>query len=185
MLAGSLSSCCEPATKDSRPVFVDSLFSRTPVWEFDRIASSNNEPGTTPDSGYYPVYTFGIRNAGSQDDQFTLRIRSQYTLTDGTPIGFDITRMVPAQTTVLFRTPTAVPDSITSHERITYAHLVDTLPHMSLAYIGFFTSTPDSTMVQFENPQISVFYGAIDDGPEGCSTPATSKQVSLPPYYSR
>lgn len=174
-----ISSCCTPASKDSQPVLVDSLFSRSTFWDIDINATADNAPGAKPDSGYYPVYTFGVYNSGSQDDLFTLRVRSQYTLTSGTPLGFDISRMVPAHSTVLFRTPTAIPDTITSLERITYPHLTDTLPLMSYAYYGFFASTPDSTTLGDERATVSVLYGAIDNGAEGCNTPATQKVLNI------
>lgn len=175
-----VSSCCEPSTKDSRPMIIDSLFSRTTGFDLDL---QRTPAGGIPDSGYYPIYTFAIRNDGAQDDIFTLRFRSQYTISDqtgsGRPLGFDISQTVPAGATVFFRTPTPVPDSITSRERITYTPTQDTLPLMSRAYLGFFATTPDSTKLRYENAAVSVLYGAIDNGAEGCNTPATSKPVQI------
>jgi hypothetical protein len=180
-----LAACCEPASKDSRPVVVDSLFQRTTGFDIDRARNLNKPLGAAPDSGYYPIYTLAVHNSGSQDDMITLRFRSQYVLTTGSALGFDITRNVPADSTVLFRTPTPVPDSITSLERITYAYAPDTLPLMSDAYFGFFVSTPDSTTIAREHATISVFYGAIDNGGEGCNTPATEKPVATGSFQDR
>jgi hypothetical protein len=175
-----LSSCCEPASKDSRPSLIDSLFSRSVGYDLDL---QRTPAGGKADSGYYPIYTFAIHNDGSQDDIFTLRFRSQYTISDqtasGRPLGFDISQTVPAGQTVLFRTPTPLPDSITSRERITFTPTQDTLPLMSRAYLGFFATTPDSTKLRYENAMVSVLYGAIDNGAEGCNTPATSKPVLI------
>src|SRR5581483_6796405 len=167
-----LASCCEPAHKDSAPYVVNSDFQETA----GRDVSLANQPATgVPDSAYYPIYTFGIQNTGMQDDDFTLQLR--YFTANGTG-GFDITRHVPAGQVVLFRTPTATPDSITANERFAYS-VPDTNPNLDEIYEFLSFQSADSAEIHTIRPQISIVYGAIDKGPEGCNTPASAQAVNI------
>jgi hypothetical protein len=166
-LSAVLESCCEPAHKDASPYVVNSMFQET----YGRDIALVNQPfHGIPDSAYFPIYTFGIQNTGTQDDDFTLQLRAN----GG---GFDITRHVPAGQVVLFRTPTAVLDSITSNERFSYV-ITDTNPNIDEIYYGLSFQTTDSTKIESVHPTLSIVYGAIDNGPEGCNTPASITSVS-------
>ncbi|HEY3874393.1 MAG TPA: hypothetical protein VGM92_02870 [Candidatus Kapabacteria bacterium] len=166
-IAAGLSSCCQPAHKDANPVMIDSLFQTSYGRDLD-FYNSNPE---AIDSAYYPIYTFGIQNAGTADDHFTLQF--QRLLSNGIVTGFSITRLVPAGQTVLFRTPTAAPDSITSQETFAYFAVTDTIPNIDEIYDGLSFQTTDSAKIQSINPSLTIVYGSIDNGPEGCNTPAS------------
>ena len=177
-LSALLAACCEPAHKDSQPVMIDSLFSQTASPDIDIYRMFIYQ---TKDSipGYFPIYTFGIKNAGSQDDDFTLRIR--YNGAD-VPAGFDITKRVPAGQTVLFRTPTPQGDS-SAHYTYALSGIViaanDSTPTMDYAYYGFTQSSKDSVKLRFLRPTLQVIYGAIDNGPEACNTPASTQDINI------
>jgi hypothetical protein len=176
LFACELSSCCEPATKNSMPSVIDSLFQASHGHDVDIFTTGNS---TIPDSGYYPIYTFGIENTGSEDDDFTIQLR--YNAAGGLIAGFDITKHVPAGKTVLFKTPVMPPDSITINATYFYPNLTvaDTNPPMAEAYFGLFKQTPDSIKIQLMRPTITILYGAINNGPEACNTPAASYPVNI------
>ena len=163
-----LASCCEPAHKNASPNVVSSMFQET----YGRDIDLAHQPGHgIPDSAYFPIYTFGIQNTGTQDDDFTLQLRAN----GG---GFDITRHVPAGQVVLFRTPTAVLDSITANEQFTYV-ITDINPNIDEIYTSMSFQTTDSAEIHTLNPTLSIVYGAIDNGVEGCNTPASITSVSI------
>jgi hypothetical protein len=163
-----LSSCCEPAHKNSSPYVVDSLFQETYGRDIDFIGK---------DSAYYPIYTFGIQNTGTADDNFTLQLR--YGLTSsGWTSGFDITKHVPAGAVVLFQTPTPFPDSLT--ENATYAYVFpDTGLNIDEIYYGLSFQNTDSAEIHALQPTLSIVYGSIDNGPEGCNTRASTMSMSV------
>ncbi len=162
-------SCCEPAHKDSSPYVVNSMFQETYGRDIDRV----HQPlSGVPDSAYYPIYTFGIQNTGTEDDDFTLQLRANGK-------GFDITRHAPAGQVVLFRTPTAVLDSITANEQFNYVGISDTSPNIDRIYEGMSFQTTDSAEIHSLRPTLSIVYGAIDNGPEGCNTPASMMSVDI------
>ncbi|HET6401498.1 MAG TPA: hypothetical protein VFH95_08880 [Candidatus Kapabacteria bacterium] len=162
-----LASCCEPAHKNSAPYVVNSMFQEV----YGRDIDLAHQQGSVPDSAYFPIYTFGIQNTGTDDDVFTLQLRAN----GG---GFDITRRVPAGQVVLFRTPTAVLDSITSNEQFSYV-ITDTNPNIDEIYKWMSFQTTDSAEIHSLNPTLSIVYGAIDNGPEGCNTPASTTSESI------
>ncbi len=171
----SLSSCCEPAHKDSTPQVVASTFQETYGRDVDLAEICDG--AVTADSAYFPIYTFGIQNTGSQDDDYTL----QYRIADG---GFDITKHVPAGQTVLFKTPLLAQDSITINAKYTYPNLSncvtrDTHPNLDYMYFRFSRQTTDSAEIHFLRPTVTILYGAIDNGPEACNTPASSMQINI------
>ena len=166
--AALVSSCCQPSHRNSNPVMVDSLFQVSYGRDIDLV---------TADSAYYPVYTFGIQNTGTEEDKFTLQLFR--TAPQGFTAGFAITRTVPAGATVLFRTPTLLPDSITSQETFSYYATGDTLPNIDQIYVGLSFRTSDSAAIQQLQPSLSIVYGEINNGPEGCNTPASSSQLDV------
>lgn len=166
--AAGLASCCEPAHKNASPYVVNSMFQET----YGRDIDLARQPfHGIADSAYFPIYTFGIQNTGTQDDDFTLQLRAN----GG---GFDITRHVPAGQVVLFRTPTVVLDSITSNERLSYV-ITDPNPNIDEIYYGMSFQSTDSVEIHSLNPTISIVYGTINNGPEGCNTPASTASVNV------
>ncbi len=163
-----LSSCCEPAHKNSSPYVVDSLFQETHGRDIDLVHS---------DSAYYPIYTFGIQNTGTADDNFTLQLRYGLTAA-GWVSGFDITKHVPAGAVVFFQTPTLFPDSLTENEMFAYV-VGDTSPNLDMIYYGLSFQSIDSAEIHAVQPTLSIVYGAIDNGPEGCNTPASTMSVNV------
>jgi hypothetical protein len=189
----TLSSCCQPAHKNSNPVVIDSLFQETYGRNID-IFQELESRSTAADSAYYPIYTFGITNAGTADDDFTLQIRYTNNTEAGNPNfgpqvgGFDITRHVPAGATVLFKTPIPVPDSITNQETFFYPSLThtnngitttDTAPNMDFAYFCLSFQSTDSAEIHFMRPTVDILSGAINNGPEACNTPASQLNVDV------
>src|ERR1041385_3231257 len=100
LLSFWLAACCEPAHKDAQPLVIDSLFQESSGRDLDVYTAQNITHAQRADSAYFPIYTFGIKNSGTQDDVFTLHFRK--TLYAGFIAGFDITKHVPAGATVLF-----------------------------------------------------------------------------------
>ncbi|MDP4199120.1 MAG: hypothetical protein Q8922_13445 [Bacteroidota bacterium] len=169
-----LASCCEPGHKDSQPILVDSAFQETYGRDLDVFTS--HVTGLNADSAYFPIYTFGIRNNGTADDDFTLSFRYS---NQGYLAGFDITKHVPAGQMVLFRTPSPTRDSSAIYHYPNLNNPSDSIPSMDKAYYGIQASTPDSTEIHTLRPTISVTYGLIDNGPEACNTPASTQQIDL------
>lgn len=183
VVPGVLNSCCEPGQKDSQPYVVNSKFQETYGRDIDLYRQFQSGSSVT-DSAYYPVYTFGIQNTGTQDDDYTLQLRYG-PLQDGTYLsGFDITKHVPAGQTMLFRSPVLVPDSITANARYAYESYLcrvtgDTAPNLDEIYYGLSFQTTDSAEIHNLRPTLDIVYGAINNGPEGCNTPASSMPVNI------
>ena len=156
-----LGSCCEPLQKNSQPQVIDSLFTQTYGYDLDLFRSDNTTPPQI-DSGYYPIYTFAIKNTGTESDTYTLSLRLG-------GAGFDITKQVAAGQIGYFRTPTAVPDSFTAGAVYSFPALApaDSNPPIPNAYRGLFALGPDSTRIRNLQPSITLTYGAIEKGTEG------------------
>ncbi len=165
-----LASCCEPAHKDSQPYVVNSLFQETYGRDIDLFRQSQSA-SSIPDSAYYPIYTFAIQNTGTQDDNYTLQLRYGVG-------GFDITKHVPAGQVVLFKSPIIPPDSITANAQYTFV-VGDTAPNLDVMYYGLSFHAIDSAEIHSMMPSIQIVYGAIDNGPEGCNTPASMMPVNI------
>jgi hypothetical protein len=148
---------------------VNSLFQET----YGRDLDLYNSNAIAVDSAYYPIYTFGIQNIGTADDDFTLQLLSR----QGT-VGYSITKHVPAGQVVLFQSPLVFPDSNTLNA--TYAYVVsDTSPNIDEIYDGLSFQSTDSAEIHAMQPMISIIYGAINNGPEGCNTPASTMSVDV------
>jgi hypothetical protein len=186
-LSAFLASCCEPGHKDSQPLIIDSLFSQSHGENIDvyRMLVNNT---TDTIHGFYGVYTFGIKNTGSQDDNFTLRFR----LLDA---GFDITKRVPAGQVVLFRTPTPQGDS-SAHYDYPVLRIIapnDTMPNMDYAYYGLSRSDTNSVLLrqlrtqdaQQTRPTVQVIYGEINNGPEACNTAPSTYTINIDRFPDR
>ncbi len=171
LLSVWLASCCEPGHRDSQPLVIDSLFQETFGRDLDVFTPTGSG---NSDSAYYPIYTFGIKNNGSTDDDFTLSVR-YFNL--GYIAGFDITKRVPAGQTVLFRTPSPQHDSSATYHFPNLNNPADSLPSMDKAYYGIQASTPGGTEIHTLLPTLTITYGLIDNGPEGCNTPASTMQI--------
>jgi hypothetical protein len=169
-----LSSCCEPKQKDSKPLVIDSLFQETSGYSLDLFQTGT---GSRPDSGYFPIYTFAIKNTGTDDDDYTVRIRVNELF------GFDVRKHVPAGTIGYFRTPTPIPDSFTTGATYTRYRpdLVETdsLPLMSDFYYRFFRKSTDSVSIRVLRPDVRISSGSVDNGPEGCNSPAMETEVDV------
>jgi hypothetical protein len=173
-IAALLASCCEPTHKDSQPELDVANFTQDYGHNVDiyQMLVKNSQDTI---QGIFPIYTFAIKNTGTQDDDFTLRLR-QF------DAGFDITKRVPAGQTVLFRTPTPQGDS-SAHYTYALSGIVipakDTAPNMDYAYYGL--TRPDSQSVQLVHlrPTIQVIYGEVNNGPEACNTPASTLTVNI------
>jgi hypothetical protein len=167
-----LSSCCQPSHKDSSPYVVNSLFQET----YGRDLDLYNQDTTTEtvDSAYYPIYTFAIQNTGTADDQFTLQLTYRQGI-----VGYTITKLVPAGQVVLFQSPLAVPDSITENATYSYLAFQGANPNIDIIYDGLSFQSTDSAEIHAMQPTVSIIYGLIDNGPEGCNTPASTMSVNI------
>ncbi len=150
---------------------VNSLFQETYGRDLD-IFNQNYTTGAI-DSAYYPIYTFGIQNTGTADDYFTLQL-----LYRNDTVGYSITKLVPAGQIVLFQSPLVFPDSNTLNATYTYA-VGDTALNTDLINFGLSFQSTDSAEIHSMQPMISVIYGAINNGPEGCNTPASTMIVNV------
>ncbi len=133
--------------------------------------------GIITDSGYYPIWTFGIQNTGSEDDNFTMSV--VYFPALGGREEFDITKRVPAGKIVLFRTPTLPSDSSAIYTYPERTNPADTNLPLNRDYYGFLQQSPDSTEIHFMRPSITISYGVIDNGPEACNTPASTFSLNI------
>lgn len=142
-----LVACCDPKPISSLPQVIDTTYSDT------AIKDDMNQTNTSPDSGYYPIYSLDIKNVGTEADTFELR----YTRTrNGFVIPVVVKQYVPVGETRTFRTEGPIPD-----------HGVDYTA--DIVYYSFFVSTPDSISVHMLKPDIVVRYGATNEGTEGCN----------------
>ena len=125
----------------------------------DSAVKNAYPPPVNPgDSGYYPIYTLTLKNVGSEADSFRLQFSRNNDL-------FYITEFVPPGQTAVFRTPGPLKDTATLNPWNFYG--------------GFFVSTTDSIHISLMQPSVSVLYGAIDNGPEGCNSDPLQMQIDV------
>lgn len=137
-------SCCEPRHKDSRPEVQFNTYSDTAIYD--------QMPNTSPaqrDSGYYPVYSFDIKNAGTEADTFIIVMTKD-------DIGFRKPIFVMANEIKRFTSP----DSLRDTSFYTSQQLYNT----------FFRRSADSISIQDIEPTIKIIYGEVYEGPEACNT---------------
>jgi hypothetical protein len=173
-IAALLASCCEPTHKDSQPELDPNNFTQDYGHNADIYEMAIEHKSDTI-AGIYPIYTFGIKNTGSQDDDFTLRLRRG-------DLGFDITKHVPAGQTVFFRTPTPQGDSSAQYKYALSGIVIpvtDTAPNMDYAYYGLTRPDSQSVKLRFLRPRLEVIYGEVNNGPEACNTPASTLTVNI------
>lgn len=162
--------CCEPAPRNSNPVFLDSLF-KEQQFKDHYIDTSGN---FSADSLYYPAWTWTIMNSGTDADDFTLHVRHPNPNFD---IGYDITRHIAPGQTAIFKSP-VISDSATIGTKYYFPLWVqDTIMTAPYAFYGFFGDSLEVTMRNIQ-PRLSITYGSVDRGPEACNTPSTTRTLS-------
>jgi hypothetical protein len=135
------------------PQVVDSLYSDTAVHDVFPPPFAN-----PPDSGFYPIYTLGLKNVGSESDTFTVQFaRNGY--------GFNVSQFLAPGQTGVFRTPGPLSDTAS--------------PNAQTLYYSFFVTTIDSIPIKFMQPTVTVFYGAMYNGPEGCNSDPLQYQIDV------
>jgi hypothetical protein len=174
-LALGLSSCCEPAHKDSQPMVIDSTFKESAGRDLD-LFGADTHPIPIVDSAYYPVYSVGIQNTGTQDDTYTLSLRY---VNLGFTFGFDITKRVPAGQVVTFSTPTQPPDPNATYAFAAATLASDTTLSIDKMYKGIQGDSAYKVEIHRLQPTLTITYGAIDNGPEACNTPASQQQLDV------
>ena len=170
VLTALLASCCEPGHRNSLPASVDSAFQETYAYDLDVY---NTQVTGVTDSGYHPIYTFGVKNTGTEDDDFRLNI----VMPNGAEI--DIIKHVKAGAVQLFQTPTSPLDSSARYIIPFYTAPADTSLPLARDYYGFFSPTPDLTEIHLARPTVTVAYGEINSGPEACNTPASVQSLNI------
>ena len=137
-------SCCQPKQRNSLPQVIDSSYADSLVRDILPPPFAN-----PPDSGYYPIYTLAVKNVGSEADTFTV----QYSRNG---FGFGISQYVTPGQTVTFRSPGPLSDTA--------------ILNPQTVYNGFFVTAPDSIPISVMRPTVTVQYGAMYNGPEGCNS---------------
>ena len=141
-LSALLASCCTPRQRQSLPQVILGSYSDTAI--YDVLPT-----GKPTDSGFYPLYQLSITNVGSEADTFGLQYsRGGY--------GYEVDQYVTPGATAIFRTPGPISD--TSSPRAQYL------------YYSFFVASKDSIPISKMRPSVSVRYGSVYNGPEGCNS---------------
>ena len=153
LLASLLQSCCEPRQRNSQPLVIDSLYSDSAVK--DQVSPLFGQPG---DSGYYPIYSLGVKNVGAEADTFTVRfLRLGYY--------FELKDFVQPGQISIFRSPGPLKDTAS--------------PNAQLYYYSFFVTTPDSVAISKMRPDVTIQFGGIYNGPEGCNSDPETQAVDI------
>lgn len=155
----SLNSCCDPVPRNSFPTVLYSTYADTAIKDI-----IPELPPLKLDSLYYPIYSFDIKNTGTEADTFTVifdRENSYFDLSSY-PILYDQQYVLPGETKT-FKTYGPVP-----------SNALDTAKYR---YLAFYTSTLDSIPISIMRPTVTIYYGATPNGPEDCGSPA--KQLVL------
>jgi hypothetical protein len=153
-----LSSCCDPAQRNSFPTVIDSSYADTAV----KDAIDLEFPIEPLDSGFYPVYSLDIKNTGSEADTFTLSISR---VRNGIEIPLITKEYVQAGETKTFKT---------------YGPLPPNSPDSAKANLySFFVMSPDSVSIFTLKPQVSIHYGQTPNGAEQCGTRGNDISVDI------
>lgn len=147
----ALQSCCEPRVKDSDPQIIYESYTDSVI--------KDQWPGsaaTQRDSGYYPVYRFLIKNRGSEGDTFKITMIA--TNDSGVTYGFQEPIYVAGGETKLFSTPDNLRDT-------------SDVPAQWYYYTFFRREKDiDKLPIYVMRPSITISYGEVYNGPEGCNT---------------
>lgn len=156
-------SCCDPVPRQSFPQVVYSTYKDTAI----KDAGPTIPPSNTFDSLYYPIYSFDIKNTGSEADTFavTLHRENGYYSSIFYPVDMTIRQFILAGETKTFKTFGPIP-----------RNALDTTRYR---YLSFFTSTPDSIPLAIMRPDMTISYGSSVDGPESCGSPAKTLTVNV------
>jgi hypothetical protein len=151
----TLTSCCEPGIKDSFPVVDYTSYQDTVIKDVLPFFMDSILPR---DSGYYPRFSFNIINAGGEADRFNIRI-----VRNGG--GFEVDTTIQGHDTIRFVSPPLLVDYSVDPARYVY-------------YETFFERDSSLAHLSRMRPSITIQYGKIDLGPEGCNTEANTLVVS-------
>ena len=157
-----ISSCCEPAQKNSFPMVIDTSYNDSAVKDADQVLVNGLPPPNPLDSGYYPIYSLDIKNTGTEADTFKLSFYRPTGLF-GFPLEVD-GYVLPGQTKT-FRTYGPIP-----------SNSLDTAKYR---YLDFFVKTVDSISLFVLQPQITIHYGQTPNGAEQCGS--SGKDISVDP----
>jgi hypothetical protein len=146
----SLYSCCEPEVRDSAPQIFYSSYQDTFIYDLWPEAVDAR------DSGWYPIYTFDIKNRGTEADTFTIRMT-----VDGW--GFRDKIYIDAGQTITYSTPGPIPDTAAVRAQD--------------KYYAFFRRDTSFLPIYEVRPTIRINYGEVFKGDEGCNTPSSELQV--------
>lgn len=155
LLAVSIQSCCEPEYRNSFPRVLYDTYRDTMVYD---LMPPTGDTIIRSDSGYYPIYEFAVKNEGTDADSFTMIIGN---------FGYGpgpITKYVAGGETVIFRTAEG-PISDTGANRA-----------QNLFYT-FFSKDTNSLHIQELRPYLAFRYGEVNNGDEGCNTPASEVEI--------
>jgi hypothetical protein len=158
----NLSSCCEPAQKNSFPQVIDSSYSDTAIKDADQVVIQGLPAPDPLDSAFYPIYSIDIKNTGSEADTFKIT----YARVNGL-FGFPLT----AQAYIL-------PGSIKTLK--TYGPIPsNSFDTAKYHFLDFFVKTADSIHVGVLKPQITIHYGETPNGAEECGS--KGKDITIDP----
>jgi hypothetical protein len=155
LFAVSIQSCCEPEYKDSYPRVIYDTYRDTMIYD---LMPATGDTIVRTDSGYYPIYEFAVKNEGADADSFTMIIGN---LGYGP---FPITKFVLPGETVIFRTADG-PISDTAEWK-----------SQELFY-SFFSKDTNNLRIQELQPFLAFRYGEVNNGDEGCNTPASQVEI--------
>src|SRR5258708_24331543 len=100
-----LSSCCEPAQRNSFPKVITTSYRDTAIKDADQFAAVDSAANPL-DSAFYPVYSIDIQNTGSQGDTFYL---SYSRLRNGIQLPLTVHQLALPHSTITFKTFAPIP----------------------------------------------------------------------------
>lgn len=157
-----LSACCEPTAKKSFPIVIDTSYTDTAIKDAIDLNIQGFPPPDPLDSGYYPIYSLDIKNAGTDDDNFSISFTR---LKNGFVDSLIIRQLVKAGETKTFRTYGPIPSNSQDSAKA--------------RYYTFYVKTLDSISLSVMQPTINIHYGESPNGPEQCGSPG--KDISVDP----
>ncbi len=157
-----ISSCCDPAQKNSFPQVMTSSYNDTAIKDADQVIVIGLPAPDPLDSAYYPIYSLDIQNTGSEADTFTV----SYNRSSG-----------------LFGIPLIAQAYVQPGETKTFS-TYGPIPSNSLdsakyRYLDFFVKTKDSISLFVLQPKISIHYGQTPNGAEQCGV--AGKDITVDP----